>query len=394
METSKNKKLLQDKKIAIIGGGPGGLTLARLLQLKGVNVKVYERDINKDARVQGANVDLHFDSGLKVIEAAGLMESFKANYMKGADKFRMIDKDGNICSDEHNQGTDIDFGNENFRPEIDRGVLRSVLIDSLLPDTVIWNSQLVSMDQVNDGWELTFKNGTRTVADIVIGADGYRSKIRPYVTDIKELYSGATFIQGEIEYPEKDCPEMYELVNKANLIAMSVGKTIAVQPSGDGSRLTFYTASMYPENWIKNSGIDFNSNEEVYAYLVKFYEGWNPIFFTLFKACTSFVPRPINYFPLDQNWNTKPNITLIGDAAHLMPPSGEGVNTAMVDALDLSECLTSEAFNDIQTAIETYEKGMWTRAVVLGKEAMEGIKDFASPTEESVNKFVQQFNQI
>lgn len=248
------------------------------------------------------------------------------------------------------------------------------------------------MELVNNRWELKFNNGTEAIADVVIGADGYRSKIRPYLTNIKELYSGATFIQGEIEFPEKDCPEMYRLVNKANLIAMGIGKTIAVQPSGDGSRLTFYTAAMYPENWIKNSGIDFNDSNEVYAYLVKFYEGWNPVFFTLFKACTSFIPRPINYFPPDQNWKTKANITLIGDAAHLMPPSGEGVNTAMLDALELSECLSSGTFNDMEIAIGAYESRMLARSDVLGKEAMEGIKDFASPSEESVRKMIRQLN--
>ena len=48
--------MIQDKKIAIVGGGPGGLTLARLLELKNVEVKVYERDINKEVRVQGATL--------------------------------------------------------------------------------------------------------------------------------------------------------------------------------------------------------------------------------------------------------------------------------------------------------------------------------------------------
>ena len=90
METLKAMNLLQDKKIAIIGGGPGGLTLARLLQQKGANVKVYERDFSINSRVQGAIVDLHFDSGLKVIEAAGLTDAFKAKYMRGADKYRSL----------------------------------------------------------------------------------------------------------------------------------------------------------------------------------------------------------------------------------------------------------------------------------------------------------------
>lgn len=390
METSKAINLLQNKEIAIVGGGPGGLTLARLLQLKGANVKVYERDFNKEARVQGAIVDLHFESGLKVMEAAGLMDAFKANYMPGADNFRIVDKDANICLDEHNQDSEASFGNEYFRPEIDRGALRNILIAALLPDTVVWDSQFMSMAQVNNAWELKFKNGTTVTADIVIGAEGYNSKIRAYVTDIQALYSGATIIQGEIDYPEKQCPEIYALVNNGNLIAMGIGKTIAVQPRGDGG-LTFYASSLYPEDWIKTSGIDFNNNEEVSAYLIKYYEEWNPVFFTLFKASNHFVPRPLKYFPVDQNWDTKSNLTLIGDSAHLMPPSGEGVNTAMLDALDLSECLTSGKIQNIHAAIAAYEKRMLTRAAGLGQEAIEGIKDFSSPSDESIKKFIQQF---
>ncbi|MEO3402606.1 NAD(P)/FAD-dependent oxidoreductase [Mucilaginibacter sp. CAU 1740] len=384
--------LIENKKIAIVGGGPGGLTLARLLQIKGADVKVYERDFSKEARVQGAIVDLHFDSGLKVIEAAGLLDAFKANYMPGADKFRMVNETGKILFDERNEAGDASFGDEHFRPEIDRGALRNILLDALLPGTVVWDSQLASMEELDSAWLLQFKNGTTATADLVIGADGYRSKIRPYVTDIKALYSGASIIQGEIDQPENDCPEFYQLLGNANLIAMGTGKTIAAQPRGDGG-LTFYASSLYPENWIETSGIDFNNSEEVYAYLVQFYEGWAPVFLELFKACKQFTPRPLNYFPHDQYWDAKPNITLIGDAAHLMPPSGEGVNTAMLDALDLSECITSGDFDYLQDAIAAYEEKMRARGAILLEEALEGITDFSSPTDESIRKLIEQFSQ-
>ncbi|NCD71639.1 FAD-dependent monooxygenase [Mucilaginibacter sp. R11] len=383
--------MLKDKKIAIVGGGPGGLTLARLLQAGGGNVKVYERDFSQAARVQGAIVDLHFDSGLSVIEAAGLLDAFKANYMTGADKYRLVDPQAQILLDEGNQYGGITFGDKNFRPEIDRGALRDLLIAALEPGTVVWDSQFISMKPVGDSWELEFKNGNKTTADLVIGADGYRSKIRPYLTDTKALYSGATIIQGEIDDPEAACPEIYELVNNANLMAMGSGKTIAVQPRGDGG-LTFYAASMYPEHWTSTSGINFNNAGEVYQYLVSFYQDWNPVFYTLFKACTQFTPRPLNYFPLEQRWKTKANITLLGDAAHLMPPNGEGVNLAMLDALELSECLTSAEYPDLHVAVAAYEDKMISRAAALTDETMEGIEDFAAPTDESVQKLIQMLS--
>lgn len=384
--------LLQDKKIAIVGGGPGGLTLARLLQMKGADVKVYERDFSQAARVQGAIVDLHFDSGLKAIEAAGLLEAFKASYMPGADKYRLMDPQGNILLDESNQNGHVSFGDKQFRPEIDRGALRDLLIAALHPGTMVWDSQLVSMTPKNDGWELHFKNGSSATADLVIGADGYRSKVRAYLTDVKPIYSGATIIQGEIDHPETACPEIYALVDPANLMVMGEGKTIAVQPRGDGG-LTFYAASMYPENWAENSGINFSQADEVYHYLTEFYEGWNPVFFTLFKACGHFVVRPLNYFPLEERWKTKPNLTLIGDAAHLMPPNGEGVNLAMLDALDLSECLTGIAYPDLKATVAAYEDSMISRAAALTEETMEGIEDFAAPTEESVQKLIVMLGQ-
>ncbi len=362
--------LLDNKKIAIVGGGPGGLTLARLLQIRGADVKVYERDYSREARVQGAIVDLHFGTGLKAIEEAGLLEAFKIQYMAGADRYRILDKHAIIHYDEHNEGSAVNFGDEHFRPEIDRGALRNILLDALQPGTVIWNSQFISMELVDKEWKLELGNGTTATADIVIGSDGARSKIRPYVTCIKPEYSGVTIVQGEVEDPQKKCVEMYALMNKANMSAFGDGKTISIQPRGDGG-ITFYISTKQPENWIKIADIDFTNSREVNAFLAEFFEGWDPVFFTLFNASTNFTLRPLNCIPLDQTWEAQPNVTLIGDAAHIMPPSGEGVNLAMLDALELCECLTSNDFNEIQTAIASYERNMRERAAKEAEDALE-----------------------
>src|SRR6478736_8829795 len=158
--------LIQNKQIAIVGGGPGGLTLARLLQLKGANVKVYERDFNREVRTQGATLDLHYESGLKALEEAGLMDAFKANYRPKADRLRIVDENAKIFFDDHNDESTGNFGDEWFRPEIDRGPLRNILLDSLQPDTVVWNSHIVSLENIDDTWKIIFKNGNAAFADI------------------------------------------------------------------------------------------------------------------------------------------------------------------------------------------------------------------------------------
>jgi 2-polyprenyl-6-methoxyphenol hydroxylase-like FAD-dependent oxidoreductase len=114
------KMLINNKSIAIVGGGPAGFTLARLLQLKNANVKVYERDVNQYARVQGSPLDMHEDSGLAAIRKAELLEEFKKTYRPGADKMLIVNEHAEIVFSDHEGKPDEDFGAEHFRPEIDR----------------------------------------------------------------------------------------------------------------------------------------------------------------------------------------------------------------------------------------------------------------------------------
>lgn len=366
--------LLENKEIAIIGGGPGGLTLARLLQLKGIKVKVYERDLDQTIRVQGATLDLHFDSGLKAIKHAGLMEVFEKNYRPEADKGRIIDPQGNIILDEHDQLTPDSFESEWFRPEIDRGPLRNLLLDSLQPDTLVWDSQFLNMEQLNGQWKIEFKNGKTALADVVIGADGANSKIRPFVTPIKAYYSGITILQGNVQHSESVIPFIHQLLKGGKIYVHGDGKALHISSKGDGS-IDFYTSMRKDESWTKNSGIDFSENNQVLDWFKKEFKGWSNIWYELFeKASYPVIQRPQYAVPLDQGWEVKANITLLGDAAHIMPPSGEGVNLAMLDALDLSECLTGDDYQTLESAIGAYEKQMLTRAAEATQDSLEMIE--------------------
>ena len=384
--------LVENKQVAILGGGPGGLTLARLLQGKGVNVTVYERDVNRDVRVQGATLDLHYESGLKAIEEAGLMDAFKTTYRPGADKGRVVDQYGNIIYDEHNQDYDKEFGDESFRPEIDRGDLRDILLNSLQPDTVVWNSQFITMSPVGDQWKLDFKNGTTAIADIVIGADGANSKIRPFVTPVKPFYAGTIILQGNVEDSETTASTMHQLLKGGKIYTHTAGKFLHVSAKGDGS-IDFYVSLQRDENWVLHSGIDFSDRTQLLLWFKKEFAGWATIWLELFEHVSlPLLIRPQYCIPFDQSWDAQSTITLLGDAAHIMPPSGEGVNLAMLDALELSECLTSEGFIDTHTAIAAYEKQMRIRAAQEAQVSMEGIEWMHA--EGAMAKLVQLFTEL
>lgn len=368
-------KLIKDKEIAIVGGGPGGLTLARLLQMNGADVTVYERDANRNARPQGATLDLHEESGLAALLEAGLMDEFWADYRPGADKVRIVDKSARIVMEDSATGADA-----RNRPEIDRGPLQKILLDSLKPGTVVWDSQFVSMSQQHNTWKLEFKNGVTAFADIVIAADGANSKIRPYLTGIKPFWVGYTAIEGAIYDSATACPNMHQLLNGGKIFAMGDDKTLIVSSKGDGS-LVFYPGFKSTENWVRECGIDFSDKAQVLDWFKIEFANWDSTWHELFEnASIAFTPRPQYCMPPDQTWEASANLTMIGDAAHLMPPyAGEGVNMAMLDALELSQCLLSNDFDNLQQAFAAFENQMCTRAAEAANQSLESTKLLHSP---------------
>lgn len=362
--------LLQNKKVAIVGGGPGGLTLARLLQMKDVDVKVYERDLNKDARIQGTTLDLHQDSGLKALRAANLLDSFKKYYRPGADRMTIANERGDVFFSDHDEKPEEDFGNEHFRPEIDRGPLRAMLLESLQHGTVVWDSRFMSIEKEDEGWQLLFKNGSTAYADVVIGADGANSKIRPYITDIKPFYSGISGLLGSIYNPQTTTPEIYQLLQGGKVMAFGGAKSFILASKGDGS-ISFYISYKTDEQSLKS--MNLADKEAMMSWFKEHFAEWGTMWHKVFENVEMpLMPISINCMPLDQTWNALPNLTLLGDAAHLMPPyAGEGVNMAMQDALELSECLTGDMYVTMQDAIAAYETNMRARASVMAKESLD-----------------------
>ncbi|MDR3679174.1 MAG: NAD(P)/FAD-dependent oxidoreductase [Flavipsychrobacter sp.] len=366
--------VLQDKKVAIVGGGPGGLTLARLLQLKGANVTVYERDKDKLFRQQGATLDLHTESGLKALRAAGLIEAFKSNYRPGAERFTITDNNAKVHYTERDEEPSMDIDSEYARPEIDRGPLRDLLIASLHEDTIVWDSKFSELKENGNGWDLVFENGTTAYADLVVAADGANSKVRKYITDIVRIYSGVTIVEGNIYNAATNVPNLWELTNGGKVYALWNHKTVVLSAKGEGS-LSFYTSTKEAEDWAKTSGIDFGKKEQVFAWFKQRFADWSNDWDEIFTTNESyFVVRPQYYIPANQCWQTVPKLTMLGDAAHQTPPSGEGVNLAMLDALELYEALCVENFETLGEALTYYEQKMHARTEVATEESLQLIE--------------------
>ena len=351
--------LVSDKKIVIVGGGPIGLTLARILQHSGADVTVYERDENPQKRVKGGTLDIHKNTGQKALEKAGLIERF--NQLARPTSERVADLNGNVLQEEPAPANI----NECQRPEIDRNDLKAMLLESLRENTVLWNKKFVSLEEDKDGHVLLHFDDNEVVrADLVIGANGGMSTVRQYVTDIKPVYTGTIVIQGEVLVPEKGCSHFAQLANNGNLMAIAQRKILYSQTKADGS-IIYYVSFREPEQWLRENGLNFKEKHQISEFLKGAFAGWHECYKELFSSTDEFTLLPMRDMLLGSPWKGKPNIVLVGDAAHVMSLfGGIGVNIGLLDALYLGENLinSENKFTDIHSAIKDYEEKMFKYA--------------------------------
>ncbi|TCJ94212.1 FAD-dependent oxidoreductase [Nocardia alba] len=346
--------------VTIIGAGLGGLTLARVLHVHGIAATVYEAEPSAGARTQGGQLDIHEHDGQRALAEAGLTAEFRAIIHQGGAASRILDRHAKLLLDEPDDG---DTG----RPEVLRGDLRRILLDALPADTVRWGKKLTEVTALGDGrHELTFADGTTARTELLVGADGAWSRIRPLLSDARPRYAGAVFIETYLHDVDERHPAVAEVVGDGAMFALAPGHGISAHREADGVVHT-YAQLARPADWL--DGIDFADPTAALARVAAEFDGWAPELTALITdGDTPPVARTINTLPTGHRWDRTPGVTLLGDAAHLAPPAGEGANLAMLDGAELASAIAAHP-GDGEAALTAYEAALFPRGATAASDA-------------------------
>ena len=305
-------------------------------------------------------LDIHEENGQVALEAAGLYDEFLAIIHPGGQATRVLDKGGNVLLDHPDDGA-------GGRPEVPRGELRRILLESMPAGTIKWGHKLSTATPLGDGRHmLTFANGTTLLTVMLVGADGAWSKVRPLLSAAKPAYAGITYVETYLHDIAHQHKASAEAAGNGALFATAPAKGILAHIEPDDVLHT-YVALRKSEDWV--GAIDFSDPVAAAASVAEEFSGWAPELIALITdGDTAPVSRPIYALPVEHRWARVPGVTLLGDAAHVMAPSGEGANLAMYDGAELAKAIATNP-QDLEAALLAYETNLFPRSAREAAEA-------------------------
>ncbi|KAH8742835.1 salicylate hydroxylase [Diaporthe sp. PMI_573] len=380
-------------RIAIIGGGPAGLTLGALLHRHSVPFTIYElrpRPTEKELAEPSGMLDLHEESGLAAIRACGLYEQFLPLTGECEESMIVADKHGNILHSDQGEAAD--------RPEISRHNIIKLFLSKIPEDSIKYNAKLLSADRNSTTGEVTLRLSSATdpsaavsqTYDLVIGADGAWSKIRPILSEVKPQSSGLQYLTLLIRDMTQRYPHLASLVGKGSFLALGNKHGLDSHRAAQGSaQIYLMTNALDEDESTMVESLSKLSAAELKAHFLSdenSYGDWGAELKELITVAFdeqgpgAAQIKPLAMLPVGHRWEPKPGATLIGDAAHLMTPfAGEGVNLAMWDALELASAISeawaargedgSEFGATLAPLLSRFEEGMFARAQDKAEES-------------------------
>lgn len=398
-------------RIAIAGGGPGALTLGVLLYQRNIPFTILElraRPTEAQLDEPSGSLDLHEESGLAAIRACGLFDKF-VSFTSDCDESMIIaDKTGTVLH--------ADQGGESYRPEIARNNLARLLLDALPDDCVRWGSKVLQASSEGSTGEVQLRvrntaTGKEAVEayDLVVGADGAWSRVRPLLSQAEVELSGIHWFRIVIPSFPARFPALAEYVGKGMFMCLGNRHMVCGMPAVRGSENVTLMINGAGAGEGVAAGLGDVSVAEARARLLgdeALFGGFGGRAEELVRVALDervaaggrLEVKPLAVLPAGHRWEPRANATLIGDAAHLMLPSGEGVNLAMWDALDVAGAIAAawercggergQFQGVLGPLMREAEEGMYARAhkeavdsvsmnaTMFGEDGAKGLADF------------------
>lgn len=327
-------------RIAVLGAGLAGLTVAGLLQRAGFSVAVYEQSPSFSrigaGIILGANV-------AKVLRRLDLEQAFATTGIR-PDAFvsRAWDSGETLYRLEFDEACETRFGGPFVN--IHRADLHQLLQQPLKPGTIRYEHKLAGIEETAHGVTLSFDNGATAEADIAIGADGIRSKVREIILGAEEpRFIGRTApravfpadrIKGE---PIGDCTKWWAADRHVLAYYMTARRDEV-----------YVMAALPAERWDGDGSPERGNRDE---FIAAFY-GAHPDLIRAAEGVEDVTVWPIHDRPRNDCWS-KGGVVLMGDACHAVRPfMAAGGSMAIEDAAILSRCISE--FADPSTAFARY----------------------------------------